>query len=165
MKTLQTDDRWGQHMTSRDDFTEDEWALVLRLPGLVLGACALADGRNVVALMKEASAGGSTLTEEVAKYPGNPIIASFTDGSMNAPDTKSTEEAVTMMMAEVAEGFALVRTKATAQEASEVAAVLTAVATAVVGAAGQGMFGGGADKVDPREQAVLDALAGILAGG
>ena len=151
-------------MTSRDDFTEAEWGLVTRLPGLVLGACALADGRNVVALMKEAAAGGSTLTDEVAKYPGNPIISSFTDGSMKAPDTKSTEEAVTMMMAEVAEGFALVRAKATPQETDEVAAVLTAVATAVVSAAGQGLLGGGAEKVDPREQAVLDALTGILAG-
>ena len=152
-------------MTSKDDFTEDEWALVLRLPGLVLGACALADGRNVVALMKEAAAGGSTLTAEVAKYPANPIIAAFTDGSMKAPDTKSTEDAVLLMMAEVAEGFALVRAKATAEETAQVGSVLTAVGAAVVAAAGGGMFGGGADKVDPREQAVLDALAGIVAGG
>lgn len=151
-------------MTSKDDFTEDEWALVLRLPGLVLGACALADGRNVAALMKEAAAGGSTLTAEVAKYPANPIIAAFTDGSMKAPDTTSTEEAVILMMADVAEGFALVRAKATAEETAQVGALLTAVGAAVVAAAGQGMFGGGADKVDPREQAVLDALAGILAG-
>ena len=151
-------------MASKDDFTPEEWQRVLTLPGLVLGAAALADGRNVVALMKEAAAGGSTLTAEVAKYPGNAIIASFTDGSMNAPDTTSTDEAVAMMLDEAAAAFALVRAKATAEETSQVGAVLTAVAAAVVAAAGRGMFGGGADKVDPREQAVLDRLSQIVAG-
>lgn len=150
-------------MTSKDDFTAEEWSRVLALPGLVLGAAALADGRNVVALMKEATAGGTTLSAEVAKYPTNPIIASFTDGSMKAPDTTSTDEAVAMMLEETSAAFALVRAKATPQEAAEVGSVLTTVAAAVVAAAGSGMFGGGADKVDPREQVVLDRLAGIIA--
>lgn len=151
-------------MTSRDNFTPDEWELVTRLPGLVLGAAALADGRNVVALMKEAAAGGSTLTAQVAAYPDNPIIAAFTDGSMNAQESGSTEEVVAAMLADVERGYGLVRDKATAQEATEVATVLTAVAQSVVAAAGRGLFGGGADTVDPREQAVLDRLAAIIAG-
>lgn len=154
-------------MATQDDFTPDEWKSISELPGRVLGAVTIADGKNVIKMVKEAAAGGTALTAEVAKYPGNAIVQAFAgDGSFSAPPGKaSDEEVVNGLMAAAESTIATIRAKASAEEFAEVAAALTAVATAVANAAGSGMFGGGADKVDPREQAVLDRLAVALSSG
>ena len=44
-------------MTTKDDFTADEWELVSGLPGMVLAAAAWSDGKLVPA-MREVIAGG-----------------------------------------------------------------------------------------------------------
>ena len=150
-------------MTTQDTFTADEWKQIAELPGRILGAAAIADGKNIFKLAKEAAAGGSTLSDQIAKYPANPVVQAFAnDGSFTAPKEKDVDAAVSGLLDAADSTMTLVRSKATAEEAAEVGTVLTAVATATVNAAGGGFFGGGSEKVDPREQAVLDRLATIL---
>jgi len=152
-------------MTTRDDFTTEEWAAIGLLPGQVIGAVAIADGRNLIKLAKETAKGGSALTAEVAKYPGNPLMAALTEGgSGSAPESGSTEEAANARLDEAAATFAMLHQKGSPEHVAQLGAVLKATAQAVAEAAGSGFFGGGEDRVDPREQAVIDRLNAMIAG-
>lgn len=153
-------------MATREDFTDEQWASLAELPGRIIGAVAIADGKNLIKLAKEASAGGAALSSEIAKYPDNVIVQAMGgDGSFSAPkDIKSTEEAVAHLLSGVSDTFAMLREKASPEQLADVAALVNSLAVTVANAAGSGFFGGGDNRVDPREQAVIDQIAAIAAG-
>ena len=66
------------------------------------------------------------------------------------------------MTGRIAEAFALLKTKATADEVASIRTTLEATAKAVVERLGSGFWGSGSEKVSEGEQAFLDRLTHVL---
>jgi hypothetical protein len=160
-------------MTTREQFTDPEWAKVSGLSGLTIMAACLSDG-HMMPSIREMKAGAEALTAGVQKHPDNEVLQAFVKSDSMKPtdETKGeTQEAtkvdgvagaVTAMEAELGEGVALLKAKLSPEEFGQVSEVLTTTATAVVERIGGGFMGSG-DKVTEGEKDFLTKLAAILA--
>ncbi|MCX6460230.1 MAG: hypothetical protein NTZ03_07945 [Actinobacteria bacterium] len=156
-------------MTTKDDFTTEEWAQVSALPVLVTAGAAFADGRKVVSTVREIVSGQKALAEGIAKYPNNTLVQAFGEDGPNADlsqgmKSKKVSDVVGALTEQIAAGWAVLKSKATPDEVSDVAELLKAVGLAAAQRTGSGPLGFGGDKVDDTERAFLDTLTGILAG-
>ena len=66
--------RETMHMTTQEDFTEEEWASVQLLPVLALSGSVLADGRKLVTSFSETIAGMGAFKEASAAQPDNALV-------------------------------------------------------------------------------------------
>ncbi len=157
-------------MTTKNDFTVEEWEKVSALPGLVLAGAAWADGKMMPA-MRELVAGGEVLTAAANGQPEGSVVRDiFAGAAQSKPDLgdakpASTEDAVTLMTGKIQEAFAILSSKATPDEVAAVRATLEGTAKAVVERLGSGFWGSGSEKVSAGEQAFLDRLAQVLETG
>ena len=157
-------------MTTKNDFTVEEWEKVSALPGLVLAGAAWADGKMMPA-MRELVAGGEVLTAAANGQPEGSVVRDiFAGAAQSKPDLgdakpASTEDAVTLMTGKIQEAFAILSSKATDDEVAAVRSTLEATAQAVVERLGSGFWGSGSEKVSAGEQAFLDRLAQVLETG
>ena len=157
-------------MTSKNDFTVEEWEKVSSLPGLVLAGAAWADGKMVPA-MREIVAGGQVLMAAAEGQPEGSVVRDiFAAASENKPDLgdakpESTEAAVSLMTGKIQDAFAILAAKATPDEVAAVRSTLEATAQAVVERLGSGFWGSGSEKVSAGEQSFLDRLAQVLENG
>jgi hypothetical protein len=161
-------------MTTRADFSDDEWTQVSVVPGLVLAAACLSDG-HMMPSVREISAGSTALLQGIEKYPANAVLQEWkTDASKGASTAKdavkgdentkvaNVAEEVDSIVAELEPGVAALRAKTTPEEFSQICEALTATATAVVERLGDGFWGSGKEKVDATEQQFVDRLAALL---
>ncbi|HET7900707.1 MAG TPA: hypothetical protein VFL59_05930 [Candidatus Nanopelagicales bacterium] len=157
-------------MTTKDDFTAEDWEKVAALPGLVLAGAAWADGKMMPA-MRELVAGGEVLTAAANGQPEGSVVRDiFAGAAQSKPDLgdakpASTEDAVTLMTGRIQEAFAILSATATPDEVAAVRTTLEGTATAVVERLGSGFWGSGSDKVSEGERAFLDRLAAVLETG
>lgn len=157
-------------MTTKNDFTVEEWEKVSALPGLVLAGAAWADGKMMPA-MRELVAGGEVLTAAANGQPEGSVVRDiFAGAAQSKPDLgdakpASTEDAVTLMTGKIQEAFAILSSKATPDEVAAVRTTLEGTAKAVVERLGSGFWGSGSEKVSAGEQAFLDRLAQVLETG
>ena len=158
-------------MVSKDSFTEEEWAKVSALPGLVMGAAALSDGRKLVTTVREVVAGSEAFKNTAAKYPDNALIQAFVEQGQsasttvadeNAPKPRNVAEAVELITAQIGQVVSTIKDKASPEEFAQVREVLLATATAEVERTGRGPLGLSGDKVSEGEQVFMDKLAGLL---
>ncbi len=159
-------------MLSKDSFTEAEWAKAAALPGLVMGAAALSDGRKLVTTVREVVAGSNAFKESASKYPDNALIAAFTEQAQsptmtvadeNAPKPRNVAEAVELITTQIGQITAVIKEKASPEEFAQVSEVLLAAAQAAVEATGSGPLGLSGEKVSEGEQAFMEKLKGLLA--
>ena len=146
-------------MTTKDDFSAEEWELVSGLPGLVLAGAAWSDGKMVPAV-REVVAGGEVLQKAALGAPEGSLVRELFSGAADSKETKaamsgddkpaSPEAAVELLTAKVGEAFGSVR------------ATLEETAKAVVERLGSGFWGSGSDKVSEGEKAFLARLATVL---
>jgi hypothetical protein len=158
-------------MTTREQFTDEEWAQASALPGLVVMAATLSDGK-VMPSIRELQAGGEVLTAGAAKYPDNVVLQQLKEGMTAAKEESSEEieqdqvsnvaEAVDKLVEQIQASVAVLQTKVTAQEFFQLREVLEAAATAVVERIGTGFMGSG-EKVSESEAAFVARLREILA--
>lgn len=148
-------------MTTRDSFSDAEWALINEiLAGVGLVPTALDGGvvsavREFRAMMKAMSDAGST-------YAGVELIHAM----VAEPETRKNTEPlivptgdgfVERLLAKVPEAVRVVDAKATPAEAQAYRQLMREVARASAGAAGGGLFGSG-EKISDEERAFLARL-------
>jgi hypothetical protein len=160
-------------MTTKSDFTEDEWARVVRAPFVAGMAISLADPGGAVEATKETLAtlnaalnppSREQLLAEVAldvqamtQHKQSPL-----GGYRPTADGSHWGEQV---LEELRAAQALVERKATPEEASAFGTWLVTAAQAAADAAKEGGFlGFGAQQVSEREEAMLDRVRAAVSG-
>jgi hypothetical protein len=158
-------------VTTKSDFTEDEWTRVVRAP-LVAGlAISLADPGGPIETAKESMASLKNATNPPSREQLLSEVALEIQGMAQQrqnplsgfrPTGSSPGEAV---LAELTEVQGVVAAKASADEAAAFGRWLVAAAQAAADAAKDGGFMGfGAQQVSEREQAMLDRVRAALVG-
>jgi hypothetical protein len=163
-------------MTTRADFTDEEWTKVSAVPGLVLVAACLSDG-HMMPSVRELKAGSEALAQGIDAHPDNAILQEWKTGAKQGAEAAKQEakpeegekvenvaQAVDSIVADLEPGLELLRAKVTPEEFSQIGEVLNATAKAVVERLGDGFWGSGKEKVDATEQQFIDRLAALLAG-
>jgi len=158
-------------VTTKDDFTEDEWTRVLRAPMVAGMAISLADPGGPIEATKETMATVRTATNppsheqllaEVAlelqaevQQHRNPLKGFKPDGTGVSPSD--------LVLDELRAVAGIVASKATTEEAAAFGTWLVAAAKAAADAAKEGGFMGfHAERVSEREQAMLDQVRGAV---
>jgi len=156
-------------MAGKDLFTDEEWALVAPLPGLVIMASSISDGKALPSV-REVAAGGEVLADAAKAHPDNALVTALVNGMKDAkPDLgeekpTSSEAVVEVLATQIETAWTTLSSKASSEDLAVVRDLLLAAARAVVERLGTGFMGSGDEKVSPSEQAFLDRLTGILAG-
>ena len=153
-------------MTSKADFTEDEWTRLKRAPFLAGMAISLADpggpieaGKETMATMRSATNPPSR--EQLLAEVALEVQAMAQERRHPLQGYKPHQEgaAGSQVLKELAEVQSLVAATATAEEAAAFAAWLVASAQAAAEAAKEGGFMGfRAEQVSAGEQAMLDQV-------
>jgi hypothetical protein len=159
-------------MTSKTDFTEDEWTRLGRAPLLAGLAISLADPGGPIEAVKESSAALKTLVEAAREGGhGEFVHAVAQDVAAKAqrrenplagfkPDRRNAQQEI---LDELRAVNALLLQKATPQDAAEFREWLKAAAQRAALAAKEGGFlGVGGERVSEREQQMLDTLGEIF---
>ena len=157
-------------MTSKADFTEEEWARIKRAPFVAGMAISLADPGGPIELAKESSASLKSATnppsrEQLLADIALDIQAMAQERQNPLGDFKPTQGADPrqQIVAELAEVTAIVSAKATADETAAFKQWLLTTAQAAADAAKEGGFlGFGAVQVSEGEQNMLEQLRTAL---
>lgn len=154
-------------MATREQFSDEEWAQVSTLPGLVIMAATMADG-HLMPSVREVSAGAKALAQGAASHPENGILTllasspSAPDKNALGPKVESAEQLVGALEVEITEAVGVLRANLGTEELGQITEALTASARAVVDRLSDGFMGSGTEKVDAGEAAFMDRLATIL---
>ena len=163
----------GHDVTTKDDFTEDEWARIVRAPMVAGIAISLADPGGPIEAAKESMATVRTATNppsreqllaEVAleiqaevQQRHNPLKGFKPTAAGTSPGEQVLEELRAV--------GGIVSSKATAEEATAFGTWLVAAAQAAADAAREGGFMGfHAERVSEREEAMLDQVRDAVTG-
>ena len=158
-------------MTTREQFTDEQWAEASALPALVIMAASLADGK-VMPSIREMKAGGEVLVAGAARYPDNVLLQHLKEGAEAAKaETKegqeqakptSVDDMVGTLLGQIEESVAIARGRLATEEFGQLREVLLEAATAVVERLGGGFMGSG-EKVTESETSFVARLTQILA--
>jgi hypothetical protein len=159
-------------MTSRSDFTDDEWERLGRAPLVVAMAISLADPGGPLETFKESSAALRTLAEAARDGGYGEFVQSVArDVAARAqrrqtplgdfkPDRGNARQEV---LAELRTVNALLQQKATPEELAEFREWLrTAAQRAALAATEGGFLGFGGERVSDREQQMLETIGRIF---
>jgi broad specificity phosphatase PhoE len=156
-------------MTTKADFTDDEWARLKRAPFVAGMAISLADPGGPIEAFKETAATLRTVVEAAeGDGRGELVDAIATEVAAEAKQRQSPlagfkPRAAAEVMDELREANRVVSEKATPEDAAAFRAWLLAAAQEAADAAKEGgFFGIGAEQVSEREQKVLDQLRETL---
>ena len=154
-------------MTTKSDFTEDEWVRVVRAPMVAGMAISLADPGGPIEATKETMATLKSATnppsreqllaevaleiQAMAQQRQNPLKGYKPTAAGSSPGEQVVEELHAV--------HGIVATKATREETAAYGRWLVAAAQSAADAAKEGGFMGfGAERVSEREQAMLDQV-------
>jgi hypothetical protein len=159
-------------MTSKSDFTEQEWERLGRAPLVAGMAISLSDPGGPIEAIKESSAALKTLMETARdQNAGEFVQAVAQDVAAKAEKRENpmsgfkpeARHALDDILEELRAVNALLVEKATPEEAAEFREWLkTAAQRAALAAKEGGFFGIGAERVSEREQKMLDKLGEIF---
>jgi hypothetical protein len=159
-------------MTTRSDFTDQEWARLERAPVVAGMAISLADPGGPIEAVKETMATIKAITEPATSGDGSELVVAVAKSF--AEKTKKRESPIAgfkpkgaMAGQEILEELKgvndLVTQKATPEEAAAFREWLLAAAQGAADAAKEGGFMGfNAKRVSEREQQMLDKLGEVL---
>jgi hypothetical protein len=156
-------------MTTRTDYSDEEWARLVRGPLVAGFAISLADPGGPIELVKETAA--SLRTTQAA--PSMPLIAEISreigenaqrrENALGGFKVESAAMAGQQVLDELRAIDVILRTKADQTEADAYRGWILDVARASADAAKEGGFLGiGAEQVSEREQQMLDRLRDAL---
>ena len=159
-------------MTSKSDFSEDEWARVVRAPFVAGLAVSLSDPGGPIEASKEQMAAMRGATNPPTREQLLTDVALDVQGMTQHREhplkgyrpTKGSDPRVTLLE-ELGATRDLVASKATPEEATAFGQWLVEVAQASADAAKEGGFMGiGATRVSDREQTMLDRIRETVTG-
>ena len=160
-------------MTTKSDFTEDEWAQIVRAPFVAGMAITLADPGGPIEATKETLATLKSATNPPSREQLLAEVAleiqAMTQQKQSPlggyrPDAHGTPAGV-QVLEELRAVQALVAAKAQPDEAAAFGQWLVAAARAAADAAKEGGFMGfGAQQVSDREEAMLDQVRAAVSG-
>lgn len=160
-------------MTTKSDFTEDEWARIVRAPFVAGMAVSLADPGGAGETTKETMATLESATnppsrEQLLAEVSRDIEAMRENKQSPLGGYRPTAEsgsAIDQVLEELRAVRAMVSAKAEADEAAAFGRWLLSAAQAAAGAVKEGGFMGfGAQQVSEREQAMLDRVREAVSG-
>ncbi len=160
-------------MTTKNDFTEDEWARIVRAPFVAGMAISLADPGGPIEATKETMATLKSATnppsrEQLLADVALDIQAMTQRRQSPLKGYRPTADGVSwgeQVLEELRGVQAVVAAKATPEEAAAYAAWLVASAQAAAEAAKEGGFMGfGAQQVSEREEAMLEQVRTAVSG-
>jgi hypothetical protein len=160
-------------MTTRTDFTEDEWSRIVRAPFVAGMAISLADPGGPIEATKETMATLKTATnppsrEQLLAEVALEIQAMTQQKQSPLGGYRPTTDGAPwgeQVIEELRAVRALVAAKATPDEAAAFGRWLVAAAQAAADAAKEGGFMGfGAQQVSEREEAMLDQVRAAVSG-
>lgn len=160
-------------MTTKSDFTEDEWARIVRAPFVAGMAVSLADPGGAGETAKETMATLESATnppsrEQLLAEVSRDIEAMRENKQSPLGGYRPTAEsgsAIDQVLEELRAVRAMVSAKAEADEAAAFGRWLLSAAQAAAGAVKEGGFMGfGAQQVSEREQAMLDRVREAVSG-
>lgn len=159
-------------MTSKSDFSEDEWAQVVRAPFVGAFAVTLSDPGGPIEAGKEQMAAIRGVMNPPSREPlladvalDVQAMAQQREHPLKGYRPAAGGDPRDALLAELDATRALVRAKATPSEASAFSQWVVDIAQAAADAAKEGGFLGiGATRVSDREQAMLDRVRQILTG-
>jgi hypothetical protein len=157
-------------MTTKSDFTQEEWVRVRRAPFVAGMAISMADPGGPIELTKETSASLKLATnppsrEQLLAEIALDIQAMTQERQNPLTDFKPTQDSDPrqQMVEELSAVSAIVSSKATAEESAAFRQWLLATAQAAADAAKEGGFlGFGAVQVSEGEQNMLDQLRAAI---
>ena len=158
-------------MTTKDDFTDEEWTRIVRAPFVAGLAITLADPGGPIEAAKETMATMKSATNPPSREQLLAEVALEVQGMAQAhhhplkgyKPTKDTAPGL-QVLEELRDVQAIVAAKASPEEATAFAGWLVASAKAAADAAKDGGFMGfGAQQVSEREQDMLDRVTEALA--
>lgn len=158
-------------MTTKDDFTDEEWTRIVRAPFVAGLAITLADPGGPIEAAKETMATLKSATNPPSREQLLAEVALEVQGMAQEhhhplkgyKPTKDTAPGL-QVLDELRDVQAIVAAKATPEEATAFAGWLVASAKAAADAAKDGGFMGfGAQQVSEREQDMLDRVTEALA--
>ncbi|MCC3761671.1 hypothetical protein K3N28_01105 [Glycomyces sp. TRM65418] len=159
-------------MTDLSDFNEDERALIVTTPGVVLKGAIVSDGlRKPIAFLKEVTAGAKAFRQ--AQQHRNPLVKSVAislrdSGSSIEEDRELpfTDEAMAKALHMARQAMVLLHERAAAEDAAAYGAWLISIATDVAKAASSKPAGFFSRKVaiTPAEEAFIEELRQAVAG-
>jgi hypothetical protein len=149
-------------MTSRSDYTDDEWQLLHELPDAVATLVLMAGSSGPIGTIREMEALGRANSRAAARIPGEPLVQELARSlpPVNA-GTGRSRGGDTLDMCR--EAVALLDAKATPGEAAAYKQWIMAVAEEIAGAAKEGAFlGFGGDRVSTWETEVMQEISSAL---
>jgi hypothetical protein len=160
-------------MTSKADFTEDEWARLKRAPFVAALGVSLADPGGPIEAVKETSAALREVVGAAQGGDGDGLVREIAgDVAADAKERRNPlggfkpsrgATAGVEILDELREVNGMLSSKASAEDAAAVRAWLLAVAQAAADAAKEGGFlGFHAQRVSEGEQRMLDSLRETL---
>jgi hypothetical protein len=157
-------------MTTKADYTAEEWELLMKAPFMAGMAIVAASPSGPIGVVKEMFAVGRVLVEGTEESSTNELISALVSdvkaGHRPAASTESissVEEAKDLALKAYREVAALLARKAPAAEAEGFKRWLLTAAQRVAGASKEGGFLGlGGVRVSDAEQAALGEIAGAL---
>jgi hypothetical protein len=155
-------------MSTRVDYTTDEWQLLRSAPVLAGFAVIAADEHGPIGTLKEVVSLARGYTAAERQYPDNQLIQrvvqSLADEDGVADESAGPEEPLAAALASCRGVSDLLTLKATPQAAEQYKRWVLDVALRTARAAkeGGGLFGIGGTRVSPAEVTTLDMLAGTL---
>jgi len=160
-------------MTSKADFTEDEWVKLYRAPMVAGLGVSLADPGGPIEITKEAMAAMRTAaaptTEQglvVDLAEGLKVVLEERQNPVADLKPQAGTDPREMVFEELQEANRIITEKATSEEASNYRSwVLESARNAADAAKEGGFFGMGAEIVSEREQQVLARLEEMLGAG
>ena len=162
-------------MSTKTDYTPDQWQLLLDVPPLV-GTAVMVAGRSGLGSVKEALAVASGVLDAKHGYESNQLIQALLDARIKNKERSHVEqfsdnpyrgrppEEIKEMTVDKCQQVAdLLEQKSTPSEAAEFKAWAVAVGEKVANAAKEGGFLGiGGDRVSAEETDVLAAVSSAL---
>jgi hypothetical protein len=156
------------HITSRADFTDEEWARLGRAPLLAGLAISLADPGGPVELVKESRAALKTVLEAAREASVGQFVQSVADDVAGkarrrenplagfAPDRRRAHDEI---LAELRSVYALLVEKAAPEDVDDFAEwIRTASQRSALAAKEGGFLGIGGTRVSEREEQMLESL-------
>jgi len=168
--------RKGKNIVStKSDYTQEEWQLLLDVPPLV-GTAVMVAGRSGLGSMKEAFALASSVLGGKKGFENNTLVGALVDGRLKDGDRSAIENFSSnpyrglppeeILAAAVEKSRAvleLLAVKSQPQESHEYRGWAMSIGDKVANAAKEGGFLGiGGERVSEEEKRVLDAVADAL---
>jgi hypothetical protein len=149
-------------MTTRSDYSDDEWLLLHELPDAVATLVLMAGSSGPIGTVREMEAMGRANSRAAARFSNVPFIQELARSlpPVHAGPRKERQGDTLDMCREA---VALLDAKATTEEAAAYRQWIMAVAEEIAGAAKEGAFlGFGGDRVSMWETEVMGEVSGAL---